>query len=532
MTLSEPRRPLDELLEHQDFLRRLAGSLVRDPAGADDLVQETWRVALEKRPRGLASPRGWLARVMRNLASERRRGQRRREAREHDWRPEARVRRPDELHENQLLRARLAAAFEGLKEDERELVELRFAEGLAPREIAARTGLPVTQVYDRLRRGVARVRADLDREYGGRDAWCVALLALCGLEPRRAAASTATFAPWLVLLVATGALLGAWRLWPADEVRAGADGRADAALAQVEREARAPDGAGRDGARADLAELTRADARDDAVSHRRDRGRGVVGGAARARRRGRAVPRARRRVRSGRPHGARAHAARRHGPLRGPRARQVARERRRRPRAALRGARGRDGGGRAPAPARSGDDGPGHGRPRAAGRGRARRGELAGTRRRVARAGRDLTPAARSRRRRSTRAPGCARWTPPATPARRSLARPARPCHARAAVAGSDAAARRARRGRRAARWRARAARIAAPGTWTDDAGLLRAPRRRRRAGARATPRASCSSAARPERASWSRARAARRSRASSRPTSTRSRSCWLPPPR
>lgn len=49
----EPIAP-DELLAHAGFLARLARELTRDEHVAADLVQETYRVALERPPRARA----------------------------------------------------------------------------------------------------------------------------------------------------------------------------------------------------------------------------------------------------------------------------------------------------------------------------------------------------------------------------------------------------------------------------------------------------------------------------------------------
>jgi len=69
-----------ELLSHQTFLRRLAIDLVGKDA--DDLVQDVWQRALERPPHHGHQLRGWLARVARNLAADRWRGEARRTERE------------------------------------------------------------------------------------------------------------------------------------------------------------------------------------------------------------------------------------------------------------------------------------------------------------------------------------------------------------------------------------------------------------------------------------------------------------------
>ena len=42
---------IDALLEHQEFVRALAKSLIRDSASAEDVAQETWLSALTNPPR-------------------------------------------------------------------------------------------------------------------------------------------------------------------------------------------------------------------------------------------------------------------------------------------------------------------------------------------------------------------------------------------------------------------------------------------------------------------------------------------------
>src|SRR5689334_11275871 len=77
-----PRIRIDDLLAHAGWANELAAALVSDPATRDDLVQETWLAALKHPPRDEGSPRAWLARVMTNLARNRRRDALRREVRE------------------------------------------------------------------------------------------------------------------------------------------------------------------------------------------------------------------------------------------------------------------------------------------------------------------------------------------------------------------------------------------------------------------------------------------------------------------
>ncbi|MEL6715816.1 MAG: sigma factor, partial [Planctomycetota bacterium] len=82
------------LLEHADWVRALARRLVRDEATADDVAQEALSVAIERPPRAGGSVdagdtassdpsvRGWLARVVQNVARQRARSEGRRARRE------------------------------------------------------------------------------------------------------------------------------------------------------------------------------------------------------------------------------------------------------------------------------------------------------------------------------------------------------------------------------------------------------------------------------------------------------------------
>jgi RNA polymerase sigma-70 factor (ECF subfamily) len=170
------------LLEHTAWLRRLAMSLVRDAAAADDLVQDTWVAALRQPPNSDRPLRPWLRRVIENAARFRWRGDKNRAAREEravvgvtagggDATPSS-----EELlarHETQRLLARLVGE---LDEPYRSTILLRYAEGLEPTEIADRLGVPAGTVRWRLKTALDRLRERLDGAHDGdRRAWMVAL---------------------------------------------------------------------------------------------------------------------------------------------------------------------------------------------------------------------------------------------------------------------------------------------------------------------------------------------------------------------
>lgn len=155
----------------QLFLRRLAYSLVRDEARAEDLVQETWATWVERRPSGLAEPRAWLARVLRNRAFNLKRADARRSQHEElAGRPDPSGPETDGTLEAQ---AQLLEALRKLEEPYRSTLVQRYYHDLAPSAIAERAGAPLNTVKARLARGLEKLRGEMDRRYhGDRRAWC------------------------------------------------------------------------------------------------------------------------------------------------------------------------------------------------------------------------------------------------------------------------------------------------------------------------------------------------------------------------
>jgi RNA polymerase sigma-70 factor (ECF subfamily) len=203
---------LQDLLAQSGWLRKLALHLVETPDQADDLVQDTLHKALQRPPRLAdreSGPRAWLARVMRNLASNRRRDEgarawhERAASRPEEW-------TPGEIEERVRLQRTLADAVLGLEEPYRSAITLHYFEGIAPREIAERQGITYDAARQRIARGVAMLRARLDREHGGdRSAWCAILAGAI----RKGAPVPHPWGPALLegLLMSTGAkvLVGA-----------------------------------------------------------------------------------------------------------------------------------------------------------------------------------------------------------------------------------------------------------------------------------------------------------------------------------
>lgn len=195
------------------FAHRLARALVRDAALAQDVAQDVMLQALQRGgPRG----RGWLATVTRRLAG--------RALRERRVRPqrEAVAGRPEATeHERQTaarlqLQRQLVDATAALPEPYRTVVTLRWFDDLPPRAIARRLGVSGDTVRQQLHRGLALLRARLDREHGGRGRWLAAVAGI-GLGGAAGGVPTAllvlTMKKTTLVVAAAASVLGtAWWL--------------------------------------------------------------------------------------------------------------------------------------------------------------------------------------------------------------------------------------------------------------------------------------------------------------------------------
>ncbi len=199
-----------ELDAQREPLRRLAAALLGDAHGAEDVVQDAFAAALarDERPLSLAT---WLRAVVRRLAMDARRRTGRRNVRE------AAAARPEtseeagSLERLELVEA-LAREARGLDEPFRTALVLRYFDGLAPRDIATKLGVPLATVESRLVRALERLRERLDRS-GGRERWLAATVAW--IRPPQV--------PWLEILLmktatkvvaaATVAILLGWWTW-------------------------------------------------------------------------------------------------------------------------------------------------------------------------------------------------------------------------------------------------------------------------------------------------------------------------------
>lgn len=162
----DPAALAETIAYYQHRLYRYLMRLVREPASADDLFQQTWLHVVRQLHRYDAgrSFDTWLFAIAHNAAMDllrRRPGER---LDDHEFElPSA---APDAL--SAVLAgeraAILAAAMSALPALYREALTLRFEEGMKLEEIAEVTGTPLSTVKSRVRRGLEAMKQRLCRE--------------------------------------------------------------------------------------------------------------------------------------------------------------------------------------------------------------------------------------------------------------------------------------------------------------------------------------------------------------------------------
>lgn len=210
-------------LQHEPYLRRVALALTRgDSSEADDLLQETWLVALHHSPDHPESTRPWLVQVLRNRFRQGRRGSVRRDEREAlVARSEIDPCDPAVLIAEGQVASALRGALHRLPESYALPLRLRFYEGLPPRHIASRMGMPVETIRTRLKRGLAGLRRDLCEDGAPRRRGTpIAALAAFGRPARRGLLAAPAVPMWLP--VAAAAALAGLGLWIAQALFGGA----------------------------------------------------------------------------------------------------------------------------------------------------------------------------------------------------------------------------------------------------------------------------------------------------------------------
>jgi len=176
---NDPDALASVIARYQHRLYRYLLRLVREPAAADDLFQQTWLRVMERIGRydALRNFESWLFSVAHNLAVDawrHKHGESLDEADDGGEAPAARLRteEPDALE--RLLDfergAALAACIHELPAIHREVLTLRFEEDMKLEEIAEVAGIPLSTVKSRLRRALDGLRAAMQSRRPGRKA--------------------------------------------------------------------------------------------------------------------------------------------------------------------------------------------------------------------------------------------------------------------------------------------------------------------------------------------------------------------------
>ncbi len=135
---------------HANGLFRTALAILGNHAEAEDAVQDTFLKYLEKAPKDVANPGGWLTRVLVNGCKSRLRLK---------WRQVTAL--PEDLAATGLERAELEELWQ-LPPKDRAVIHLFYYEGYSTVEIAAMTGEKAGTVRSRMSRARGKLRTLLE----------------------------------------------------------------------------------------------------------------------------------------------------------------------------------------------------------------------------------------------------------------------------------------------------------------------------------------------------------------------------------
>jgi RNA polymerase sigma factor (sigma-70 family) len=230
MTRRAQSPSIEELLEHGDWVWRLARSLVRSDHDADDIVQETWVAALRRPPHpgsSHAARSAWLTTVVRHAAARLLRSKERRDDKELAAAQTDEAPAADRLHERESARQVLVDEVLALPQPYSEVLLLRFFDELSPRQVAHRLGQNRSTVRNQIQRGLELLRGRLARRRDQRDRpWLLALVPLIPRTTLLSSASTGAAVVSAKSVVSAAAVVAVvsigWLMWP---LRSPADAR-------------------------------------------------------------------------------------------------------------------------------------------------------------------------------------------------------------------------------------------------------------------------------------------------------------------
>ncbi len=206
---------IETLLEQSAWVRALARHLVYERGAYEDTAQDAWVEALRRPPREGTDLRAWFAGMIRAFARQRRRSELRRVERERAVaRGESQQASDgaDFVAQAEIQQLVIRAVLE-LEEPVRTTLLQRYVHGSSAASIARAEGVPTSTVRNRLARGLARLRARLDSEYGGRERWWGVLLPFSSLGSRSGGAVAVASGPVLSIAIAAACLLCVALAW-------------------------------------------------------------------------------------------------------------------------------------------------------------------------------------------------------------------------------------------------------------------------------------------------------------------------------
>ncbi len=211
--------PSDDLARHAQAIRAFSAALCRQDSDAGDVAQSVMVLALEERSVRRGALGGWLRGAARLVARERYRSDARRTRREAAAATGETLPSAAERAARLEIEEKLIGWVGALPAEQSETVYLRFWEGLAPREIAARLGVPVGTVKTRLKRGLRRLRDQLSAKTPGGEARWMGILGALPAGTASWGTTGGAASGWMgglmmkKALAAVAAILVAWGGW-------------------------------------------------------------------------------------------------------------------------------------------------------------------------------------------------------------------------------------------------------------------------------------------------------------------------------
>ena len=151
---------IEDLAQYRRYVRRLARRHSPDRDSAEDLEQQTWLRVFRNPPAHQTGVRSWLAKIVHNLAATAHQAESRYKGGLVDERMDLET--PFDVTTRRADMRAVERALERLKPEYRDVLRLRYFEGLSPREIAEERNIPIDTVYTRLRRGLTQMRSALE----------------------------------------------------------------------------------------------------------------------------------------------------------------------------------------------------------------------------------------------------------------------------------------------------------------------------------------------------------------------------------